>query len=279
MPHPLVSVVMPTYNCAGFVFETITSILTQTYPDFEFIIIDDGSTDNTLDIIRTFDDSRIQLLICQDNRGNYTCRNEGIRRAKGRYICVMDGDDIAIPHRIARQVSILENDESLLACGTYFEVIGGQIYIKPRSYPFIKLSLLINNMFLHPSLMIRKDTLISIGCYSETYYYSSDYDLVCKIALQGKIINIPEVLMKYRLHSKQISSAQSVKQAGYADQTRTQYVRNLGFRLSIDEEKIFTLMMASSILSLEDIQKIEHVSEKVKKQNEELSIYDGKQFE
>lgn len=278
MKQPLVSVIMPCYNADKFILEAINSILNQTFSDFEFIIIDDGSTDNTVDIIKSCNDTRVITILHPRNKGNYACRNEGCKLANGKYISVMDADDIAIDTRLERQFSLLEKNPSIQAVGTFFRSICGEIHVKPTGYEFIKMSLLLNNQFLHPSLMIRKDVLKVVGYYDEKYYYSSDYDLVCKIVLQGKIINLPKVLMKYRWHDKQISSTQSQQQTEYANQIRIQYLRNLGFRLSVDEERIFTLMMTNSILSLADIHPIKLVSDEMKKQNTKLDIFDNEQF-
>jgi glycosyltransferase involved in cell wall biosynthesis len=251
----LVSVVMPIYNIESYVEESVCSILSQTYADFEFIIINDGSTDNTSKIIEGIQDKRIIFINSHENKGNYNRRNEGCRLAKGKYICVMDGDDIAMPCRIEKQVNLMEKDYSIQACGSFFEMIGGYrgICTNPMDYSTIRLLLLKNNVFLHPSLMIRKETLESVDYYNEKYYYSSDYDLVCKMALQGKIVNIPDILMKYRMHEKQISSAHYTKQAEFANQIRLDYLKKCRFKLSIKEQKLFTLMMTNA----DDIRKRE----------------------
>jgi glycosyltransferase involved in cell wall biosynthesis len=243
----LVSVVMPVYNVESYVEESVCSILSQTYADFEFIIINDGSTDNTSKIIERIQDDRIIFIDSHENKGNYNRRNEGCRLAKGKYICVMDGDDIAMPCRIEKQVNLMEKDYSIQACGSFFEMTGGyrSICTNPMDYSTIRLSLLKNNAFLHPSLMIRKEALKSVGYYNEKYYYSSDYDLVCKMALQGKIVNIPDILMKYRMHEKQISSAHYAKQAEFANQIRLDYLGKCRFKLSTKEKKLFTLMMTN----------------------------------
>jgi glycosyltransferase involved in cell wall biosynthesis len=243
MKQPLVSVVMPVYNVESYVEESIHSILTQTYSDFEFIIINDGSTDNTADIIRNIRDNRIIFIDSSENKGNYNRRNEGCRLAKGKYICVMDGDDIALASRIERQVEIMESDPLMLAHGTAFTFPNGYICRKPCDYSLIKVLLLFNNMFLHPSLIVRKEVMEAVGYYDEKYYYSSDYDLVCKMALQGKIVNIPDILMKYRVHEKQITSAHYTKQTEYADQIRLGYLERCGFNLFQKEKELFTWMM------------------------------------
>lgn len=243
---PLVSIVMPVWNTEQFICDSVQSILNQSYDNIELIIINDGSSDQTADRVKSMKDSRIIFIDHSENKGNYIRRNEGCRQAKGKYICVMDGDDIAMPERIKRQVEIMENDGSLLAHGTAFMFSNGEYCYKPHSYDRIKVMLLFDNMFLHPSLMVRKDTLESVGYYNEKYLYASDYDLVCKIALQGKIINIPDILMHYRIHKEQISATRFSKQAEYADQIRLNYLEKCGFRLTSAEKEIFTQLMGRS---------------------------------
>lgn len=121
---PFISVVMPAYNVEKYVEEAVCSILDQTYCDFEFIIVDDGSTDRTREILRSFSDPRISLLFNDKNEGNYPARNRGCRLARGKYIAVMDADDVALPERLERQVEYMEKHSDVLACGTAYRLIG-----------------------------------------------------------------------------------------------------------------------------------------------------------
>ncbi|WP_165043903.1 glycosyltransferase [Dysgonomonas sp. ZJ709] len=279
MKIPLVSVIMPVYNLENFVKEAIESILHQSYPNFEFIIINDGSTDNTSSIIKLEEDPRIIYIDKPVNRGNYACRNEGCRLAKGKYICVMDGDDIAISNRLERQVEIMEAGPEILAMGTDFEFINGTICRKPKEYPLLKTLLLHNNMFLHPSLIIKKEVLLQVGYYDEEYYYASDYDLMCRIALIGKIINIPDILMRYRLHEKQISFGQYTKQTFYANQIRLKYLKACGFKLTNETEMYFTKIMTNSRFSDADLKKVKRIIDSLKKQNKKLNLLDNNLFD
>lgn len=275
---PLVSIVMPVYNVMGYVKESIFSILSQTYSNFEFIIINDGSTDKTVEIIKNIRDDRIIFINHPENKGQYVCRNEGCKLAKGKYICVMDGDDIAMPNRIEKQVEKMENDPLLLAHGTAFTFSNGQACYKPDNYELIKIKLLFNNMFLHPSLIIRKDILESVGYYNEEYCYASDYDLVCKLALKGCIVNVPDILMQYRVHEKQISSAHYAKQTEYANQIRMDYLEKCGFKLLEKEKELFTLMMSNIEKTEEQLTAIQPVIDKLKQQNQEIKCFNPSLF-
>lgn len=249
----------------------------HTYTNFEFIILDDGSTDNTYKLISQYTDPRIILMGDSNNVGNYKRRNEGCKLAKGKYICVMDGDDIAVPNRLEKQVEIMEANPHLLALGSDFRWINGGIYKKPKTYDIIKIMLLSNNMFLHPSLIIRRDILEKVNYYNEEYYFSSDYDLMCKIALLGEVDNIDDCLMFYRAHQKQISTKHHVKQETYANQIRLKYAEACGFILSEAQKDTLTKLM-SQRYDNGDIEAIKSLIDILKSQNKEREIYDNKLF-
>lgn len=245
MKKPLISVVMPVYNNEIFLEEAINSILNQTYDYFEFIIINDGSSDGSSEIITNIKDSRMKLFNYTDNKGNYHCRNQGCRLANGKYIAVMDSDDWAYPERFRIQVEILENNSDLLACGCIHEDFEGKICFRSTFPQMVKVNLLYNNALLHPSLMIRKEVLQSINYYNEKFYYAADYDLVCRIALHGDITNLPDILMKYRKHESQISLLHLKEQTAYANEIRINYLRKCGFVLDTKNELLFTKFMAN----------------------------------
>ena len=220
----LVSVIMPVYNMTEFVGEAIESILQQTFSDFEFIIIDDASDDGTDSVVRSYTDERIVLVRNDSNIGNYASRNKGMQQARGKYIAIMDADDIAMPERLAKQFDYLEAHLDVLAVGTDCVFISnGQQKKVVGSYQDILFALLDNHCFIHPSLMIRVDVLRQLNGYDERYYYSADYDLVCRLALRGKIENLTEPLILYRWHSSQISVLKRNEQKGHADDIRLKY--------------------------------------------------------
>ena len=220
----MISVIMPVYNCEKYVSESILSILNQTFCDFEFIIIDDCSTDNTWKIIQSFSDNRIIAIKNKKNLGNYPSRNIGMKKARGKYIAVMDGDDIALPDRFIKQYCYLEKNPEILAIGTQSNFIGfDYIRYSPVSYEKICAGLLINNCFLHPSLLIRKEVIKQLNGYNEKYIYSSDYDLVCRMSLLGKIENLAETCMLYRLHPEQISQKKVLEQMEFAFDIRQKH--------------------------------------------------------
>lgn len=219
-----VSVIMPVYNMEMFVKEAMASILRQTFTDFEFIIVDDASDDSTGDIINSCQDSRIVYCKNDRNRGNYYSRNKGLQIAQGKYIAVMDADDIAMPDRLEKEVAYLEMYPDILAVGTKCLFLeNSQCNVGVCSYLDIQVALLNDNCIMHPSLMVRTEVLRQLNGYDEHYYYSSDYDLVCRLALLGKVENLDEPLVQYRWHPFQISVSNREKQKSYADEIRRKY--------------------------------------------------------
>lgn len=277
---PLVSVVMPVFNAEVFLNESINSILNQSYNNFEFIIIDDGSVDRSSEIINTFNDGRIVFIQNTENKGNYVCRNIGCKAAKGEYICIMDADDVAKKDRIEKQLSFFMNNPQIIACGSYFKTFDEQIQIRPCKYDILKIYLLYNNMFLHPSLMIKRDSLFEIGLYDEYFKYSADYNICCQLALRGEIINIPEPLMYYRVHHQQITSLKKQQQKEFADIIRLNYLRNNGFELSLEEEILFTQLMTHvKFIDTDSQNKIYLLFKKIISQNNYLKCFSQSDLE
>lgn len=273
--QPLVSIVMPVYNCEEYVESAVCSILRQTHENLEFIIINDGSTDSTAERINRFKDERVVVINHLDNKGNYHRRNEGIGLSKGKYIGVMDADDVASPFRVEAQVSLLEQNRSVIAAGSQSEFTNRGISMKPMEYELIKVMLLENNMFIHPTLMIRKSVLEKMGNYNECYYYSSDYDLVCRLALEGMIVNMPDVLLRYRIHDAQITHLKRKEQKEYADVVRANYLKLSGFSLTTDEESVFTRIMNRETNQDSDHEK-QAVIDKIINQNKIHGFFDQK---
>lgn len=219
-----ISVIMPVFNEEKYLHEAIDSILHQTFDRFEFIIIDDASTDNSLAVIQSYSDERIVLICNEQNIGNYPSRNKGLEIAVGKYICVMDADDVAYPQRLELQYQYLEACPDLWILGTGLDFsIPGMKWTLPSSHEQLMIGLLQDNLSLHSSLMIRTDVMRKYGGYDEKYVYSSDYDLMSRFSLAGKVENLPEVLMMYRWHASQISQLHRDEQKTFAYDIRRKY--------------------------------------------------------
>lgn len=203
---PLVTVIMPTYNCELYVYEAVQSILNQTFTDFEFLIIDDCSTDQTFSVLSAFDDDRIVLIQKPENTGYTDSLNYGISIAKGKYIARMDGDDISLPERFQRQFDFLESHPEVVICGTAIQIIGTQIIERhPENHDDLKIKLCFSAVFHHPTVMIRTAVLKS-NLYNKAYEPAEDYELWTRLAFIGKMANLADVLLHYRIHSSQTSS-------------------------------------------------------------------------
>lgn len=201
MQHtPAVSVVMSVYNDAEQVAATISSILQQTFSNFEFIIIDDCSTDNSPGVIQSFNDARIKLLKNETNHGLAASLNRGIHEAKGKYIARIDSDDIALPERLQVQFNFMEQHPEIGVCGSYYKNFGylTNISTVPLDDFSIKFKLLYDCPLLHPSLIIRKEVLDKNNMYfNPAFRKNQDYELYSRLVDVTKFANIPQVLMQY----------------------------------------------------------------------------------
>lgn len=202
-----VTVMMAVYNGEKYIRECLNSVLNQTYADFEFLILDDGSTDHTCDIIRSFKDSRIYLL---ENEHDYIASlNRGLKEAKGELIARMDADDIMLPERLKRQVTLMENQPDVDVCASWCNTFGRHNIQRKgiRGAVLHPMAELINgNIFCHSTVMLRKGFLHKYDLSYKRYDYAEDYKLWCDIAkLGGRFYVIPEPLIKFRLSDNQVS--------------------------------------------------------------------------
>ena len=249
---PLVSVIMPVYNGEKYVEQSIRSILGQTYSNFELIVIDDASTDETSGKLNTLNDCRIQIITNKINLGNYPSRNIGLKIAKGDFIFVMDADDLALPYRIERQLIFMFSNPEIGICSSSFRKFGtnGNFIVNyPYDYELLKVHFLENNYCLHPGLCIRKSLFNNPDSlyYDYQFRYASDYDFISRNFKYFKICNIPEVLMEYRVHKNQITSSKYSEQQCFADQIRTNYLSNIGLFPDDTGKKIHLALMKGSI--------------------------------
>jgi len=204
MNNPKISVVLPVYNGEIYIYEAIDSILKQTYEDFELIIINDGSTDDSKEIILGINDSRI-VYYEQTNQGLATTLNNAIKISRGKYIARQDQDDYSHPKRFQKQVALLDIHPTLGLLGTWGQIWEGASPTKrahqhPTENLILKYHLLFNNPFVHSSVMIRKEVFDKVGLYSTdiTRQPPEDYELWIRIAKEYDVANIPKVLHNYR---------------------------------------------------------------------------------
>ncbi len=218
MKTPLVSVVMPVFNTAEYLRAAIESILAQTYEHFEFLIIDDGSTDESVSVIQSYDDSRIVLIENEENLGISKTRNKGMAAASGKYIAIFDSDDIAPPNRLEAQVAYLEKHPDFGLVGGNIQPIDeqgnirGRPWVCPAPPEKIPAILLFGNYFAQPAVMVRRDVLPDI-CYKSEYVTAGDYELWVRMARRTKVWNLPQVMVYYRIHQSGITRRTKVTQS------------------------------------------------------------------
>ncbi len=204
-----ISVVMSVYNGEKYLSEAIKSVLTQDFSDFEFIIIDDGSTDKSLAIIKSFIDNRIRL-ISRENKGLIYSLNEGIGLAQGEYIARLDADDICLPNRFSKQLAVLENKKIALVGSWAIKIddLGRETGIMdypPQGNREIKRFFIKHNPFIHSSIMIRRDVFAAVGLYKNSFKHAEDYELWSRVLAKFQAANITEPLIKYRITSDSIT--------------------------------------------------------------------------
>jgi len=221
-----VSVVMPCYNADKYIGEAIQSIINQSLADWELIIIDDGSTDDTIEKIKMFKDLRIKLIQLKKNYGNYYARNIGIKASSGKYLAMFDSDDISHLNRLELQYDYLESRPRTGAIGTSFHYIDSQgvktgFEDRACGSSVFKVHLISNNFMLQSTIFIRSHLVEKYKLmYSTNYVYASDYDFVFQCSKYFKIYNLADYCVSYRVHYQNITHSKRVLQQECAFQIR-----------------------------------------------------------
>ncbi|HKM02190.1 MAG TPA: glycosyltransferase family 2 protein [Sedimentibacter sp.] len=237
-----VSVIMSVYNEERFIFDAINSILTQTFHDWEMVIIDDGSKDKTVDIIKTFNDGRIRLIQNEKNQGLVHNLNMGLSLVNSKYIARMDGDDICVPTRFSKQVEYLDKHQDVCLVGSQVKTFGDRknVWRPNDNSELLRTGMLLRPVLAHPSIMIRNDVLKENNlCYSNEYKSAQDYDFINRVAECGKIGVVEEVLLNYRIHKTQVTSKGNAEQSNHADKIRDEIMKKLSVSLMETEFIIY----------------------------------------
>lgn len=269
---PKITVLMPVYNCELYIKDALESILSQTYVDFEFLIIDDASTDKTVSIIKSYRDSRIQLIEKPANSGYTNSLNQGLKLAKGQYIARMDGDDISLPERFARQVTYLEANPEIVLCGTSYEIMGEEKRtLIPESHDAIKLALLQSNCIAHPSVIIRRKTLEEFSIiYDTTKEPAEDYALWVQLLGVGKLHNLQEVLLKYRMQNSSVSRKRFEEQEKRAIEIQLELLSHVDIIFEEDEREILKKCLKKKVtIDFEEIKIFKKVHAKLTASNKD----------
>ncbi|MGC5703640.1 glycosyltransferase [Pseudomonas sp. NFXW11] len=249
---PLISVILPIYNGASFLEDAIDSILNQTLVDFELIAINDGSTDSSLEILRSYElkDERVKVF-SHINKGLANTLNDALDLASGQWIARMDQDDIALPYRFERQLAYL-NSSGADIVGSWVKRFGAadnRTVKLSESDNAIKMEMLFTSPFAHPAVMMRASVAKQLR-YDHTWDKAEDYDLWVRAAIAGcKMGNVPEVLLNYRVHASQISTSMSNRQLELSQGIRRAYWVHLFDLWNKEKSCIEAIIKARSVNS------------------------------
>lgn len=241
---------MPVYNGGEFLRPAIESVIGQTYTDFEFLIIDDGSTDSSFAVCQEYRDRRIRLVRNEANLGLIATLNKGLELCEGEFIARMDCDDICLPWRLEKQLAFLDAHPDIGICGTWFEKFYGncsQIMRVPVEDAHIRFSLVMDNAFGHNTILMRREVLERHGLrYDPDYRYAEDYEFWVRCSAHTRLANLPEVMVRYRYHPGNTSNRFRREQGATADRVRRRQFERLG--LALDED---TLALFNSLVKFE----------------------------
>jgi glycosyltransferase involved in cell wall biosynthesis len=237
---------MAAYNAAAFLPAAIDSILGQTFTDFELILIDDGSKDATPDIINGYADPRIRAVRNPQNLGLIGSLNRGLDLARGEFIARMDADDEALPRRFEEQVRFLDAHPEIGLCGTAIETFGArqERWNLEHTPERVRCQLLFDPGLSHPTAMFRRAILEAHKLrYDPAYLHAEDYALWVRLAEVTQVANVPEVLLKYRLHPESVSHTNRGTQQDTADRIRREQLRRVGIEADERQMVIHTTLM------------------------------------
>jgi len=250
--NPKISVVMPNYNCEKYVWEAIESILNQSFTDFEFIIVDDWSTDNSWEIIQEYAKKDDRIVAVRNEKNLKICKtlNKAIGLAKWEYIARMDSDDISINDRFEKQVEFLDKNLEVAIVWWTMEIMdeNGKVYSK-REYNLtdeeIRKKIFRYSPFCHPVIMIRKSIFDKSGLYDHNLVYSEDYDLYFRIWMYSKFANLSDILIKYRMFEWNSTSTKLRAMETWTLKIRKKAVKEYWYKMTLWDKVYYYLQLLS----------------------------------
>jgi len=282
--NPIVTVLMSVYNGKLYLREAIESILGQTFSNFEFLIVDDCSKDESLAIINSYQDSRIRIIRNEVNLGLGGSLNKGLAESRGFYIIRMDDDDISAPERIRKQILFMEKNPQIGASGSGIRIIRDrhfeEVWCHPTNFDEIKCKLLFYNVLFHPSVIIRKSILKDTGiCYNSHFKYAQDYDLWARLAEKTSLANMGDDLLYYRVHSGQVSIEHWREQEKVKEIVQKNQLWKLGIQPTEQEFAVHCILGNREIPSSQALREgTEAWLLKLKSRNDSLGYYPEPMF-
>jgi glycosyltransferase involved in cell wall biosynthesis len=277
MSNPLISVIMPVFKAEKFLKETMDSVLNQSLENFEFLIIDDCSPDNSYEILTGYKDKRIRCYRNEINLGYVKTLNILINLSNTKYLARQDNDDVSHPDRLMKQYQLMENNLEIGLCGTNARVFGStnQVTILPIGDQDLRAFMIYTNPFIHSSVMIRKSALENESLtYNVDYCPSEDYLLWFQISKKYKIANLPEILLYYRTHEVNYSKLNKDVQITKANEVRKEILK---FSLALDEKEFHSNLnsylnnTSDSVINV--LKKIESYMLEIIDSNQRLNYY------
>ncbi len=276
---PKISVLMPAYNAEKYITEAIESILGQTFDDFEFIIINDCSEDRTEEIVLSYDDPRIVYLKNEQNLGVAVTLNKGLALAKGEYIARMDADDISLPDRLAKQEAYLTTHDDIAVLGCGIERFNANEKLGIRRFATDAEQMAIDMLFAcglaHPSAMMRTNVVKGLGGYDEDFNGLEDYELWCRVQDKHKITTLPDVLLRYRIHSSQVTQNPSKRYLALLRALKTRQTQQLGLKPT---EEFLRYCEGGKLDGLEMLTALDNFFTLIAAANDEKCIYDSEKL-
>ena len=279
-----VTVLMPVFNAGSFVVQAIRSILRQTFTDFELLIIDDGSTDNTVRLIESFDDSRIRLIQNEGNCGVAVTLNRGLTLARGEYIARMDADDVSLKTRLAHQVQFLDSNPDIGIVGSWVRLFGDQLPLAektPVGADVLSAYLVFDNPIFHPTVMLRRSLVEHDGlAYDPAFNRTEDFELWIRAVTFTRLDNIPLVLHKMRHHERSVTSTASAVMTVQTCNLLERQLNKLGLAVTEEEVNFHHVVSRGKRLQTRfDIERAEQWLRLLRKKNRKSGIHDPKSFD
>lgn len=280
---PKISVLLPVYNGGEYLQTAIDSILNQTFSDFEFIIINDASTDDSEKVILSNTDSRIVYIKNEQNLGLIKTLNKGLDLCKGEYIARMDQDDIANPTRFEKQNTVLDHNLEIGVCGTWFTFFGTRentVVKHPEYHEQIKIAMLGNCPIGHPTVMLRKNNVGNLR-YDVNYQAAEDYEFWSRLVRITQFYNIQESLLQYRIHNSNMSILENSTQINNAKKITGNQLKIIGIEntdFNIEQCQILLGAIFKFRLSDDEFRKLVIFANELESKNQQTKFYDKEEL-
>jgi len=239
---PKVSVLMPVYNGEKYIGQAIDSVLSQSFRDFELIVVDDGSTDKSTEIVGSYRDKRVRYVANPTNLGLAGARNRAIEVSNGDYLAWLDCDDISLPGRLLKQVALLDEHPNVGLCGTWVRTLGlesEQVWQYPSDPGFVRARMLFDDPVATSAAMVRRGCLSAEDLlFDARYPPAEDYDLWERVSRTNGVCNIAEVLTLYRIHPNQISTIRREQQRKSVWEIQSRLLKQLHVAPSEEEKSL-----------------------------------------